>query len=702
MVNKIKVTKTTTKGDTTVQETTVVNGMKLARTLERLTEAVGTKEKTIKELVDSIEKRKLEAEKSGIKPSTTAQLLEEIKLEQATLGLARSRIMHAEFLENYERRVKELNRNAYKENILYRGVQAVRNEHNSPFTAGLANIGLGLATGGLINPVIAQALHLDKLVMAPISAMTKKLLGIGHTTSSAIKNEEEAEKVGLLKRIARGVEGLGKNSKNTEKEKEKESGLFENLLKAAMGAVGTAALLSSISGVPDWAKDYLPWAIGGFMLGGVKGLVGAVILKYGWNLFQEKFGDADSVLNTADTVDTAISKFAEDIGVSPSTLKVALTGATAGMYFGGVKGALAGAVLALAGNAFWAAYKAKDELGNQIDEDKVAGSLRLLNQTASDKAAANGASDETIENIKTVEDTIRLGQSAGSTYTTLKLLRHPLKPKGVAPWLTYGAGAIETASVAQQSIDKNGGAFNGLDVAGELVGSVEQSWENTFTDAGTAYDKFSNGEIFSGLYHSGATVKDIVWDDFLMGAAKLGGALGASIIGGGQAAWDFFTKDDEEEEKKQSNAEPFKVDPQLEAVIDKALYPYGKPTYLDPNNFYLNNYGNLIQPEKEDQQTELTRRDMGFMEQSTELLADKLVEKIHDPQSVGIQQVRLQESIRDTLADILKVQTETFEANHNIKTWEQNERENGLTGGITPPGTTDLGGTASPVDNGLG
>jgi len=659
MVDKIKVTKTTNSFGKTSKETVEVSGEKLAKQLNSITAKLGYNEKTLDELTKRIEKQRQLSEANGNKTFSTKDYLDQIRLEQATLGLSRQRLEYTEFLHNYEKRIKELNKEAYKDNSLYKAYQAVKNEHNSMPTAAATNIGLAMATGGAINPVIAQALHLDKLITAPISAITRKLLGIGHTTSSAIKNEEDAERNEMLKKISDNVEGIAKKSANAEVKEKEEGGFFSNLLKAAAGIIGTGMLLSNIPGIPDWAKDYLPWAVGGFVFGGVKGLLAAVILKFGWNKLQEFMGNGDDLLNTSDTIDEALGKFAKEVGVSPRTVKVALGGAIAGLMMGGIKGALAGAIIALAGDALWGAYQAKDELENQFNENSVGTGLRVLGQGTAEQAKRNGASPETVENLQKVDDAVALLQSGASSYTTAKLLRHPLHPKGMAPYLTYAAGGIETAATAQKQIDKDGGAFDGINVGNALVGSVEQSWEETFKDAGKAYDDFSNGEILSGLYHTGATVKDVIWDDFAMGAAKLGGSVMSYTWGGVQKLWNWAFGDDDEEP------------PKPVTTNQQAVNPYA--------------VSNIYDEQQQLNGGELSKRELGFLEKERELLTEGLKEVVHDPDSIGMLQLSIQQDIRDELREFNEINNKLYLDQHNYLELERNNYNVGIGhGGVSP------------------
>lgn len=675
MTDKIKITKNTNSFGKASSSTLEVSGAKLVKQLENITSKLGLNEKTLEELTKRIEKQRQLAEINGNTTYSTKDYLDQIKLEQATLGLSRTRLEYAEFLENYEKRIKEANRNAYKENNLYRAYQAIHNETNSTPTAAIANIGLGLATGGMINPMLASALHLDKLVTAPLTALTHKLLGIGHTTSSAIKNSENEERNEYLKKISDNVEGLVKNAnEDRKKEKEKEEdGFFSSLLKGAAGLIGAGLLLDAIPGIPDWAKDYLPWAVGGFVFGGMKGLLAAVLLKFGWNTIQEFMGE-DDTSNTVETLDDALNKFSEVIGVSPHTIKVALGGAVAGFMFGGVKGAIAGAIIALAGDIIWSGHKAKKELDNQFNENPPGTVLRSLGQGLAEQAERNGADQETVENLQHIDDAVEALQEAGSSYTTLKLMRHPIHPKGVAPWLTYAAAGIETASSAQKAIDRNGGSFDGIKVAGHLVNDIEQSWEETFTNAGRtadhakqAWNEFSDGNIGSGLYHllgmgwrALVTGKNLVWDDAIVGSAKLGGAGAAGAIGLGQMAFS-------DDEPSTSNGDD------ITRLITNPNNPY---LYGDSYNFYPN---------------DLTKKDLGFIEQSTEQLSERLKDTFEDPNGISAKQLQTQQEISDTLQNILKVQEDAYHMEHNIKTWERNQAElnnSGITGSKSNLGTT--------------
>ena len=648
MVDKIKITKTTNSFGKASKETVEVSGEKLAQKLDAITSKLGYNEKSLDELTKQIEKQRKIAEANGNKTYSTKDYLDQIKLNNAILGLNRQRLEYSEFLNNYEKRIKALNKEAYKDNVLYKSIQAVKNEQNSVPTAIAANIGLAAATGGMINPLIAQALHLDKLITAPITAITRKLLGMGHTTSSAIANELENEKTEKIKEIALGVNKINtKLEKKTNISKEKESSgllsILGNIGMAVAGYFASKFLLDKFGGelgLPSWANTAIPWAVAGFALGGMPGAIAGGLLGF----FQEDLVklSAEYLPKIKKALDEAIEDFKKWFKENPipnaikeiikekwdETKEKAKDVAIDAAMIGG--GTLLSMWLAKLG-----IKKGLPALGRTI-KNTVVGTKTAAAANAATNSFATGsnmisAADANLT-AKAVNDNAKIIEAANGAKNLSKTAKVLQTGKNIARGTVRAVpGMIITDTLINSAV----GAYNTLDSMERNIGSDKKLSE------------VAKDEIADMFMEDAAAwnSKDLpwYWKPFIFG----GMAIDSMKALGGWAAYGGARKAERDI---------------AEEIVDK-------------NN--------------------LTKRDQGFIDQSVSQLTDNLKETIEDPNGITAKQLATQQEIAEILNGILKIQEDTYHMEHNIKTWEKNQAElNSF--GITTGTTNTTGTTKSP------
>lgn len=243
-----------------------------------------------------------------------------IKLTREELRLRQDNLRHAE----EERRIQEKERQrqeeekkryeeSYKESNIYKSAQSVKNAPSSALTS----IGISAATGGIINPVIAQALQLDKVVNAALMGLGKSMTRT-ERDSSAINNLDKNKIPDKLDKIQDSLDTM--SGKNTGEPEEKKSN--KGFLGKILGTLG--GLVSSV--VPS-LLTLLP---------------GAVML-----LFPK----------ISNLVEKTLNNMLSGIGMSEGTASTAaalitdfLPGALIGMKFGGFTGAIIGGIVTLIAN----------------------------------------------------------------------------------------------------------------------------------------------------------------------------------------------------------------------------------------------------------------------------------------------------------------------------------------------------------------
>lgn len=275
--------------------------------------------------------------------------------------------------EMHQREIKEKYSNRYKDTIAYKAGANIVGQKSNTGSA----IALSMLTGGLVNPVVAKALGLDKLVtstvkfagrtigngMASIGSGAKKTamgtlnaisglgtgaldglnqirLGIGKTADERIKT-----------RRLKMVEGIKSESDNAvAKDKAENNPVVKNqktILTWLKGRFGDAP--QEVAKEEEKKQSILGKLVD--MFGGLGGIVKGLgfaalpmLIKHLWPDFVEKLNEK-------------FTNFLTDKGLSESTtagvsqlVKDALPGALFGLASGGFKGALIGAGLSMAGN----------------------------------------------------------------------------------------------------------------------------------------------------------------------------------------------------------------------------------------------------------------------------------------------------------------------------------------------------------------
>ncbi len=236
-----------------------------------------------------------------------------IKLTREELRLRQDNIRRAEEEKQRQEEEKRRYEESYKENTIYKSAQSVKNAPSSALTS----IGISAATGGVINPVIAQALQLDKIVNAALMGLGKSMTRTDRD-SSAINNLDKNKIPDKLDKIQDSLDNMsGKNAGEPE-EKKSNKGFLGKILGALGGLVSTV--------VPS-LLTLLP---------------GAVML-----LFPK----------ISNLVEKTLNNMLSGIGMSEGTASTAaalitdfLPGALIGMKFGGFAGAIIGGIVTLIAN----------------------------------------------------------------------------------------------------------------------------------------------------------------------------------------------------------------------------------------------------------------------------------------------------------------------------------------------------------------
>lgn len=304
-------------------------------------------------------------------------------------------------LEKREKADKQSLRESYKESTAYRGVNAVQNAHSGFGTSVATSVALSALTGGIINPTFIQALKLDKLITAPIEAMTKRMLSskkkTSTTTSSAIKNSKNQPILSKMDMLGQKLDKLNKEQEvgTTEKKSKGILGkiwdgfkdIFGIVGKGLMTLLGPAALIAMLPKVKEKAAellqdfltgkvgmgkeaagntskiitDALPGVLAGFKYAGLKGaLLGGALtysianldkIKDAWNTFTGKQDDNDKITNL--------------FGIPVEYVQGALTGMTiAGLTGGGLRRIVMGAIVGIGAMAI---NNIKDRFMNQLN-----------------------------------------------------------------------------------------------------------------------------------------------------------------------------------------------------------------------------------------------------------------------------------------------------------------------------------------------
>ena len=289
--------------------------------------------------------------------------------------------------EQAENGRKERNRNRYKEGTAYKTFSNIKSQPSNV----ASSIGLSVATGGLINPVIAKTLGLDKIVTAGV-----KLAGrtVGNVTgriydatlgsmfknitnpftnqdsylnknldkgSNAVKNtfgnswfgafnknkkegaiakneEENNPIVKEQKKTNTILEHLEKGLTKEEKEEKKEGGGLLGKILQAIGGFGTILKGAAIAAIPHVVKTFFP-----------------KIAKW----LDDKFkGFLNGTIGLSESTTEGVSQLVKD----------ALPGALFGMTVGGWKGMVIGAGLSIGAN--WINDKIQ-EIINGTNKDTI-------------------------------------------------------------------------------------------------------------------------------------------------------------------------------------------------------------------------------------------------------------------------------------------------------------------------------------------
>lgn len=350
-----------------------------------------------------------EAKTSAIKSNQASkQKLDKIALDSKVLGyqIALDKYKawqddRAYELEKREKADKQSLRESYKESTAYRGVNAVKNAHSGFGTSVATSVALSALTGGTINPAFIQALKLDKLVTAPLEAMTKWMLSskkkTSGTTSSAIRNSKNNPILSKMDMLGVKLDKLNKEQEPGTTEKKSKGILgkiwdgFKNVFgivgKGLMTLLGPAALIAMLPKVKEKAAellqdfltgkvgmgkeaagntskiitDALPGVLAGFKYAGLKGALLGGALTYGianldkikdaWNTFTGKQNDDDKITNL--------------FGIPVEYVQGALTGMTiAGLTGGGLKRIAMGAIVGIGAMAI---NNITDRFTNQLN-----------------------------------------------------------------------------------------------------------------------------------------------------------------------------------------------------------------------------------------------------------------------------------------------------------------------------------------------
>ena len=472
-------------------------------------------------------------------------------------------------LEKREKADKQSLRESYKESAAYRGVNAVQNAHSGFGTSVATSVALSTLTGGIINPTFIQALKLDKLITAPIEAMTKWMLSskkkTSTTTSSAIKNSKNQPILSKMDMLGQKLDKLNKEQEvgTTEKKSKGILGkiwdgfkdIFGMVGKGLMTLLGPAALIAMLPKVKEKAtellKDFLTGKIGigeeaagttskivtdalpgllaGFKYGGLKGaLLGGAItyglanldkIKAAWNKYVAKEdGDINSQIIP---------------GIDNSTLQGVLGGATVGYLAGGLKGALFGSGIAL---------------GYQV----ISGIVDKWKSTADNE---KGTDEARIEDLG-------LGEASKAVLSGA-LVGSPFGIKGALIGGALGLGALTISKIKEhwdqwtsQNEDGNpkqvddigfgtatsivlSGAILGSTIGGikgALIGATVGLAADIILDNVNTFKQLQNNDL-SGIDRAKKTGK-LILEDAIMGASlgAFGGPMGmlvGAVVGAG-------------------------------------------------------------------------------------------------------------------------------------------------------------------------
>jgi len=522
---------------------------------------------------------------------------QEYKLRKSELDLIAQRNKIEQSLEKFsawqedrqyelEKRAKEdeqTRRESYKDSKTYRAVDAVQNAHSGFGTSVL----MSAMTGGTINPLLIRAMKLDKLMTAPIQAITralfrsKKTIPDEYTSSSAIKNSKNADILTKMDTITGKLDKLAEPKEIAAPEKKKKGiiekifdgvkGIFGLVGKGLMALLGPAALLMMLPKIKEKAgellqdflmnktgmsenvagisskivMDALPGVLAGFKYGGLRGalLGGALTLgianidkiKEAWNIWSGK-EEGDNTTNTIIP------------GIDNATLQGVLGGASVGFMVGGLKGALFGSGIALG-------YQVLKSL---VDKWK-------------------GVTENTGDNNNPNIEDIGLGE-AGKAVLAGALLGSPFGIKGALIGGAIGLGALSIGKIKEhwdQWTGENadgtakevgdigfgeassivltgaiaGATFGGI--KGALIGATVGLAADVILDNVNTFKQLQNNKDMSGMDRLKKTGK-LVLEDAIMGASlgALGGptgmlvgaviGAGAGIIEGIAANWDVI------------------------------------------------------------------------------------------------------------------------------------------------------------------
>lgn len=328
-------------------------------------------------------------------------------------------------LQLRKKEIEKRNKEVYKENNLYKAGMDIKSQ-----SGGMASsVAIAALTGGLINPVIAHTLGIDKVIPATLKYFGRSLGNLftpkektpTHSKYGAIaKDTDKNEK--LLKsvnNIDKTLVDLASRPTQVKEAKKKEKGILGKLwdgvtgLFGAIGGIGgllrnsllaIAPMLvykllpnlktfisdkvsnffedkgfskDTAKGAGDLVSDMLPGAIAGFTLGGFKGaLIGAglsagtMFIKRKWDEWHDN-AEKDATPSKIGPFETA-------------TVEAMIGGAAVGSLFG-FKGMVIGALVGLAGKKLYDMAEKVGEMAAYAKEHTTSFILEALGIKKPDK-----------------------------------------------------------------------------------------------------------------------------------------------------------------------------------------------------------------------------------------------------------------------------------------------------------------------------
>ncbi len=288
--------------------------VKLQKSIEALAKAQETSIKSISELVKRLKNNKKDTDYKAISQIVSKELFvkgtdlskmsdAQLNRQAKEISLIKSQLLlykTSKDMKSYDKEVKlrehnldkRLKEDGWRETTLGKTAKSIK-ETKGGFAASTA---LSIASGGILNPAVINALGLDKLIFGLFGGVKEKFMEAylksagkltAGKTSSATENTELKQLVDNVQSIKNLVEKKQDPQKGSTEEKKEEKGFLAKIVDGFMGVLKGAAIMMLLNPLLNKLGDVVQEKVASFLQDmGMSEGSSSVIAKLGIDAFK--------------------------------------------------------------------------------------------------------------------------------------------------------------------------------------------------------------------------------------------------------------------------------------------------------------------------------------------------------------------------------------------------------------------------------